>query len=225
MSAIPILNGNNLKTVFLFFLPHRRVTNRNSRSMEKVNVSSPEFLNQLRQRDSQAVSYLVEKYSKTLMKAALTHKISADEAEEVVQDTWADFFAQVEKFEGRSHVRTYLIGILYNKIKTHLRQAKKTVHADEIDYEEKLFQDGLWKNEPRDPENILNTRNGISQLQEALDRLPENQKMALYLKEVQGESSESICEIMNISKTNLGVLIYRAKNFLRTEIYQDLAVS
>ena len=158
-----------------------------------------------------------------MVKGALKQGLSFDQAEEVVQNTWATFFEKTENFEGRSHIRTYLFGIMYNKVKETWRSNKKYTHDFDDSKIERLFsEEGSFKQIPKEPDHWLESRDFNNILQSELDKLPENQKMAFYLKEIQGEDTQNICKIMGISSTNLGVLIYRAKNNLRLALEKEL---
>ncbi|MBD63831.1 MAG: hypothetical protein CME62_01380 [Halobacteriovoraceae bacterium] len=188
-----------------------------------MNLSSPEFIESLKRRDHAAFDLLISEYQMPLYKAALKLKLNFDQAEEVVQQTWTSFFEGVEKFEGRSHIRTYLFGILYNKIKELWRSNKKYTAYFEDSELDKIFNEaGHHIEQPRSPDAWLENQQLGEILSESLDCLPENQKLAFFLKEVQGESTEDICKIMGISVTNLGVLIYRAKNKLRLQLENRL---
>lgn len=181
-----------------------------------MNLSSKEFLDKLKAREHSAVSHLVELYHDALFKGAIKQGLGPDQAEVVVQNTWGSFFENVEKFEGRSHVRTYLFGIMYNKAKETFRDNKKyTGDYDEGALDSLFNEKGSFVKQPSDPHSWIDSKETTTTLAEELDKLPENQRQAFILKEVQGESSKDICNILNISNTNLGVLIYRAKNNLR----------
>ena len=132
---------------------------------KKGAFSCRKRLQLLRDRDHQFVTQLVDQYNDVLLKAARTHKISVDTAEELVQDTWSDFYSQIERFEGRSHIRTYLIGILYNKIRAHLRQSSKNIYTANIESEEFLFfnQDRAIYN--RDPEKHIQALDRVKSVQ------------------------------------------------------------
>jgi RNA polymerase sigma-70 factor (ECF subfamily) len=180
-----------------------------------MNLSSPEFLAKLKAKDHPAVSHLVELYHEVLFKGAVKQGLAPDQAEVVVQNTWGSFFEGISNFEGRSHVRTYLFGIMYNKAKETFRENKKyTADYDESSLDNLFSENGQYK-EPVTPHNWLDNRETGNILIEEVAKLPENQKAAFILKEIEGESSAEICKILNISNTNLGVLIYRAKNNLR----------
>jgi RNA polymerase sigma-70 factor (ECF subfamily) len=184
-----------------------------------MNLSSDEFIQKLKSKDHESISYLVNEYHDILFKAALKQGLGMDQAEEVVQGTWTTFFEKVQNFQGRSHIRTYIFGILYNKIKELWRSNKKYTHDYEDSAIEKFFQeDGNYLTNPVDPSDWSESNEFMDILHEELGKLPYNQKMAFTLKEVEGESSENICKILDISVTNLGVLIYRAKNVIRIRL-------
>lgn len=184
-----------------------------------MNLSSPEYLKKIKLRDNEVISYLFEQYHKALYKGALKQGISIDQAESVVADTWSTFFEKVDNFKGHSHIRTYLFGIMYNKVKELWRSNKKYTE-EYLDYEldQMFLADGHHKGIPQDPAQWIQSSQTLEMIQEAINKLPDNQRLAFNLKEVQGESTENICKIMNVSSTNLGVLIYRAKNNLRLSL-------
>lgn len=188
-----------------------------------MNFSSPEFLENLRKRDHEAFDLLISEYQMPLYKAAIKLKLNFDQAEEVVQQTWATFFESVENFQGRSHIRTYLFGILYNKVKELWRSNKKyTTEFEDFELEKIFNEAGGHINQPKSPDAWVENQQLGALIDECLESLPENQRLAFVLKEVQGESTEEICNIMGISVTNLGVLIYRAKNKLRLQLEKKL---
>lgn len=190
-----------------------------------MNLSSSEFLQKLKQRDKEVVAYLFNQYHEVLFKGAIKQKLSTDQAEAVVADTWSSFFEKTENFKGNSHIRTYLFGIMYNKVKELWRSNKKyTDDYQEYEIDQMFLEDGSHKSTPQDPSNWVQSHQTLELIQHAIENLPVNQRLAFTLKEVEGESTEDICNILGVSSTNLGVLIYRAKNNLRIaleEYYKD----
>jgi RNA polymerase sigma-70 factor (ECF subfamily) len=188
-----------------------------------MNLSGPEFKNKLKERDSETISFLIENYHEALIKGALKQNLSFDQAEEVVQATWSTFFENSDNFEGRSHIRTYLFGIMYNKVKEIYRSNKKYTHEYDESTLDKIFdENGHYQETPKDPSHWLESNEFNKILLQELEKLPEAQKMAFYLKEIQGEKTEDICKILEITNTNLGVLIYRAKANLRVALEKEL---
>lgn len=190
-----------------------------------MNLSSPDFLTKLKARERDTVSFLFNQYHETLFKGAMKQGLSVDQAETVVADTWSTFFEKIENFKGNSHIRTYLFGIMYNKTKELWRSNKKyTQEYQEYEIDNMFLEDGSHKGIPQDPSKWVQSNQSIELIHTELLKLPENQRLAFTLKEIDGESTEDICKIMDVSSTNLGVLIYRAKNNLRLaleEYYKD----
>ncbi len=182
------------------------------------NFSSPKFLKALQDRDPSAISLLVDKYNKTLFNAAFGLGLNRDQAEEVVQDVWASFFENISKFEGRSHIRTYLFGFLYNKAKEFWRAKKKHSELDEFDtvIENQFDQYGHWVDSPKSPEKFAAQAQSLDKIEECMNGLKHIQKQAFLLKEVEGFTGEEVCNILETTHTNLRVLVFRAKQKLRT---------
>lgn len=181
------------------------------------NFSSEEFLDRLRKKENEAIRMLVEKYNIVLFRGALAQLKDNVLAEEMVQDTWHAFFAAIDRFKGNSHIRTFLFGILYNKIREKRRDQARYISVENPDpiIDNQFLEDGHWKDKPMDPERFMSATQDLSAVEICMEELGDKQKQAFYLKEVVGETSGDICKILEVTNTNLGVLIYRAKNQLR----------
>lgn len=174
-------------------------------------------LKSLRARDPELLSELFRTLTPYLLKMAGTRRIFDEHAEDLVCQTWATFFEKIESFEGRSEIRTFLAGILVNKIREARRFSVRTVPEEDT---EKLLNQGFspegwWKRPPADPSQLLGRKQNGAAILDCLGELSPNQKEAFILKEVDGEESASICNILGVSVTNLGVLLFRAKEKLR----------
>tara|TARA_R110002072_G_scaffold534_7_gene4133 strand:- start:37437 stop:38030 length:594 start_codon:yes stop_codon:yes gene_type:complete len=183
----------------------------------KTNFSSPEFLNKLKDRDHDAVESLVKTYSSHLVNASFGLGLNESDAQELVQNVWGTFFQNIQNFEGRSHIRTYLFGILYNKAKELYRERNK--HTSDIDlntyFEDKFDDTGHWALTPKKPEEFIESIQTSGIIESCLNKLPEKQRMAFYLKEVDGASTEEVCNVLKVSATNLRVILFRTKAKLR----------
>ena len=88
---------------------------------------------------------------------------------------------------------------------------------DEIDdvVEQRFDSNGSWVNPPR-PVDIQFYASEIREfLEDCLQMVPTQQRMAFVLREVEGFSSNEICKILDVTHTNFGVLMYRVRNHLR----------
>lgn len=188
-----------------------------SEAARSPNLSSPEFLSRLRQREASAIEVLVRTYTGQLFRAALGLGFDESTADEIVQTTWSAFFKSVPDFEGRSHVRTYLFGILYNKASEQRRDEKRTTPTDEAAAlaDRNFNAAGMWLQPPANPEDFAVAAQTKEIIEACLEDLTLKQRTALVLKTIDGHATEEICKIMNVTVTNLGVLLHRAKGALR----------
>ncbi|RMG59186.1 MAG: sigma-70 family RNA polymerase sigma factor [Deltaproteobacteria bacterium] len=154
-----------------------------------------------------------------LYRFALSRGIPPEKAEDLVQDVFTSLLAKGDTFRGESAPRTYLTSILRNKIIDHFREAGRRSRTESSDIEEVeriLFtEEGEWAHPPSlwksNPERMLKDESFREALLECLDGLPEKQKAAFILREVEGMESDEVCKILGISATNYHVLLHRAR--------------
>lgn len=181
------------------------------------NFRDTKFIARLKERDNEAVAVLVREYTEQLYRASLGLGFDQNAARELVQSVWATFFDVVPDFQGKSHVRTFIFGILYNKASEQRRDQGRFDTPDSIEdvLDQRFDAKGQWIKPPVNPEEFLAGTETLDLIEKCLEALPFTQRMAFTLKEVQEEDSPDICKILNVSITNLGVLLYRARNRLR----------
>lgn len=179
-------------------------------------MPGPAEFDALRARKAEAITALVEAHSESLVAAALGWGFSEADAEELAQDAFVAFLESVARFEGRSSVKTFLFGILYNKAREAWRRRAREVSEEDIEkaFEER-FRWGVWTRFPKGPEQEALNAELKAWLAECSERLSLRLRTAFYLKAVSGESTEEICRIMAVTPGNLGVLFFRARNALR----------
>ncbi|MBZ0112977.1 MAG: sigma-70 family RNA polymerase sigma factor [Thermoanaerobaculia bacterium] len=176
-----------------------------------------ENVEKLRARDPQVADALVAAYLPQVLRASRGAGLGQEEAEEVTQETFLTFFEAVSRFEGRSKVRTFLFGILYRKISERRRGLARDRRHDSIDsiMESRFSPNGSWSRPPKPADHGLRRRELRVALTECIETAPESQRMAFHLREVEGLSTEEICKILDVSTTNLGVMLYRIRNRAR----------
>ena len=183
-----------------------------------------EFLELLRIKDHNALEVVVRQHTEHLYKACLGMGFSISESEDLTQSVWMTFFDIIHVFEGRSTIRTFLFGILYNKASELRKQLKKADATENIEsvLDAHFDENGHWilNHSPVSPDKFFENTQTLSIIGKCLDYLPINQRMAFVLKEIEEEITEEICRVLEITATHLGVLLFRAKNQLRECIDQ-----
>ncbi len=185
----------------------------------KVMASTP-FKKQpggLLKHDAAAIEELVRQYSGPLYAGCLAMGFQDSDAEELVQDTFVSFLGAAGRFEGRSTVKTYLFGILYNKASAIWRRRRRETSLDdaEPDFEQRFDARGMWARPPQGPEDAALSGEVAAWIRRCSEKLTLSQRSAFFMREVEGERTESLCNILGVSPTNLRVLFFRARTRLR----------
>ncbi len=147
-------------------------------------------------------------------------------AEEVVQETFLAALRARERFAGQSSERTWLVGILKHKINDYFRKITREKPAPEGDLAERelseLFDEtGRWKTpstgpkEWMDPSSALDRQQFWEVMKRCLGELPPRMASAFSLHEIDDMPSEEICTVLNVTKSNLWVMLHRARTHLR----------
>ncbi len=189
----------------------------------------------LRAGDEAAFASLIDRYHAGLVRMALGYVHDRPVAEEVVQETWIGVLDGLDRFEGRSLLKTWIYRILINQAKTRGQREARSVpfsrltpgdgDADEPAVDPAQFLasgpwTGHWSVEPQawdadTPERILLTQESREYLEKAIAELPPNQQRVIVLYDLQGFETREICNLLEISETNLRVLLHRARSKVR----------
>ena len=182
-----------------------------------MDIETPELLAGVRSGDPEAQRVVVEAYLPQILRASRAAGLDATVAEDVAQSAFLTFFEKVGTFEGRSRLRTWLFGILYLKIKETRRNRGREMPTDEIEaiVDRRFDERGNWASPPEGIEQALESVEIREAIDGCLEGVPSLQRMAFVLREVEGLVSQEICKILDVTRTNLGVLIFRARNRLR----------
>jgi len=145
-------------------------------------------------------------------------------AEDAVSDTVLAALEKPQAFAGQSQLKTWLIGVLKHKLIDQIRRNSRelsTTASDEDgeDLDELLFAaDGHWRDAPQDwgdPEHCLRQMDFMRVLEACVDLLPGQQGRLFMMREWLELETDEICKELNISPTNLWVMLHRARLRLR----------
>jgi RNA polymerase sigma-70 factor (ECF subfamily) len=193
----------------------------------------------LRRGDEAVFADLVNAYSASLMRLAQDFVRRRSVAEEVVQETWLAVLSGIDRFEGRSSLKTWVYRILVNKAKTRGVREARTVpfsavppEGEESAVPEDRFRGaddlwpGHWASPPRPldtvPEERLLAREARERIAEALETLPESQRVVVTLRDVAGWDSDEVCDALGLSEGNQRVLLHRGRAKLRAALERYL---
>jgi len=166
----------------------------------------------------------VDEYGDALFSYALSRLKNRASAEDVVQETFLAALRSKDRFSGSSSARTWLIGILKHKIVDLIRKENREQPIDEIDTfespEETVFdRKGHWRVKPVEwqihPGKILEQKEFMAVLFQCLEHLPDRLHRLFVLRELENINSTEICKELEITSTNLWVMLHRARMQLR----------
>jgi RNA polymerase sigma-70 factor (ECF subfamily) len=195
---------------------------RPARPILTVMESDDELLRRLRSGDERAFIGLVERYNEAMLRLAASFVPSRAIAEEVVQDTWLALLRGLAGFQGRSSLKTWLFAILVNQArKTGTREHRSVPVADPEPVVDPSRFDGSggWADPP---EHWIEAAEGRMEAGKLADRirawiedLPARQREVVFLRDVEGMSSEEVCTVLALSEGNQRVLLHRGRSRLR----------
>jgi RNA polymerase sigma-70 factor (ECF subfamily) len=178
----------------------------------------------LRAGDERAFMELVELHTPGMRRFALTFVHTTSVADEVVQEAWLGVLRGLDRFEGRSSLKTWIYRIVANIARTRaVREARSVPFSafatdDEPSVDpERFLADGHWESPPEPWRAVLD-----SEARAVIDRtiaaLPDQQRQVIELRDVEGWSSEDVRNVLEVSETNQRVLLHRARSKVRAAL-------
>jgi RNA polymerase sigma-70 factor, ECF subfamily len=174
-----------------------------------------DLVDRLRAGDESAFVALIERYQQRMLRLAELTVGSRAVAEEVTQDTWLAVVRGVERFEGRSSLKTWLFHILLNRARSTVgRELRAGRPEQQID--ERFDKSGAWVTPPETWADRADDRVVAEHLAERVQ--------ALVLRDLEGLSADDVTAILGISDGNQRVLLHRGRAKLRQLLSAEMSV-
>lgn len=179
-----------------------------------AGVNDDDFLKRISEGDNLAFKELFVLYKDKVLQICYRFILNQEDAEEVMQDVFLEVHRSISSFRGDASFSTWLYRIATTKSLDELKRQnrKKRIHL----IKKSLGLDSLFNSasENPTPDSILETKESIKRIKQALDNLPEQQRIAITLSKIDGASNAMVAEIMGITTFAADSLIYRAKKNL-----------
>jgi RNA polymerase sigma-70 factor, ECF subfamily len=205
-------------------------------------LSDAALVERMRRGDEDAFLFLVTRYHTALVRLARAYVRDEATAEEVAQETWLAVLRGIDRFEGRSSLKTWLFRILVNRAKTRGVRDGRIVPFSSLDAPEggdserdddaRFFPPddptlaGHWMYPPErwdtTPEELALSAETRQVIQEAINALPPTQRQVITLRDIEGWSAEEVCNALGLSETNGRVLLHRARSKVRAAVERYL---
>ena len=196
----------------------------------------------LRRGDEAAFLALVTMHYAAMLRLAQMYVDSRAVAEEVIQETWLGVLQGLDRFEGRSSLKTWIFRILLNRARTRAQREHRTIPFSALSPETETFEPavepdafrppgdqypGGWLTPPAGwdslPEERLLSQETRQHIETALTTLPPAQREVITLRDMDGWSASEVCDYLGISEANQRVLLHRARSRVRHALADYLA--
>jgi RNA polymerase sigma-70 factor (ECF subfamily) len=194
----------------------------------------------LRGGEESAFVLLVDKYHTSMVNLAMAYVPSRAVAEEVAQEAWLGVLQGIGRFEGRSSLKTWIFRILANVARTRGERENRTVPFSglltagddpaEASVDPSRFRPAgeewanHWQSTARPqswadvPEDRLLSQETLAHVAAAIERLPPSQREIIRLRDIEGWTSDEVCNVLGITETNQRVLLHRARSKVRSAL-------
>ncbi|HKP89248.1 MAG TPA: sigma-70 family RNA polymerase sigma factor [Thermoleophilaceae bacterium] len=193
------------------------------------------LVDRLRKGDEAAFMELVERYHGALVRLAQSFVPSRAVAEEVAQETWLGVLNGIDRFEGRSSLKTWIFRILVNRAKTRGERESRSVPFSSLEDAEgepavdpdRFASAGNWSSPPRRWEGEPVERLLAGEEREVIDatiaELPPAQRSVITLRDIEGLDADETCDLLDLTDGNQRVLLHRARSRVRQALEDYLS--
>jgi len=188
-------------------------------------------LEALKAGDEAAFRALIQRHHGPMVRLAMTYVRDLGEAEDVVQEAWLTCLRSLDRFEGRSSLKTWIFGIVMNIARSRRRKEARILpfaslfRRDDSDRVKatvdpsRFGPDGMWMARPDSwssiPESRLLGGETLQRVKRAIESLPPKQREVITLRDVAGLDAEEVCGLLSISAENQRVRLHRARAAVR----------
>lgn len=180
-------------------------------------ISDAEITSRVVSGDTAMYEIIIRRYNPYLFKIGRSYGFSQPETEDLMQETFINAYTNLNNFENRSSLKTWLVRIMLNNC-YHLKRKfsyKNEFPSDSIEKSEKA---PMFNQKPSNTSNTVMNNELKYILENAIVQIPENYRMVFTLRELNGMSTKETAHALNITESNVKVRLKRAKSMLQTEI-------
>lgn len=169
--------------------------------------------------DPAAFREAVRSLEPSMLRTAMAVVRSADDAHDVVQETWLAALTAIDRFEGRAALRTWLFRILTYRARSWARKRRRSVPLSHLGFEGgDLPGLPLHQKAPTRPDVAFDIKEGLHRVARAIRVLPARQRAVMTQRAVRGASPDEVSKALGVSRSNQRVLLHRARSRLRRQL-------
>jgi RNA polymerase sigma-70 factor (ECF subfamily) len=204
-------------------------------------VVEPTFdseLEALKAGDEAAFQSLIQRYHGPMLRLAMAYVRDRGVAEDVVQESWLTCLRSLDRFEGRSSLKTWIFGIVMNVARARRRKESRILpfasfwSRDDSDRrrptvdQSRFGSDGMWQTRPHGWDNLPESKvlgdETLQRVKAAIEVLPPKQREVIVLRDVAGLAAGEVSGLLGISAANERVRLHRARAAVRKMLEEYL---
>lgn len=184
-------------------------------------MQESELVNRLKNGDEEAFRIIFKDNQKKVINTCYRIVNDIETAEDITQEVFIKVYSSIAQFRGESRLSTWIYRIAVTKSLDYLRLQKRKNRMAKLKY----FSDGLEKQidleapKEQQPDSIVDNSERMKALNDAMSKLPENQRIAFSLSKYDELSSREISEVLGTSVSAVESLIHRAKKNLEKRLF------
>ncbi|MCX6150480.1 MAG: sigma-70 family RNA polymerase sigma factor [Ignavibacteriales bacterium] len=184
-------------------------------------MEESELINQAKNGDRKALTELVKNYEQTIFNFAFKICRNKDKAEHTMQETFLSMVKNLNQFDGKSKLSTWLYTIVSNHCLMLARASKREMFAS-FDDDDALIDESSITDWNISPERITDNNELKNLLDGAIEKLPADYRIVFMLRDVEGLSTEETGKIVGLSVPAVKSRLHRARAFLRNELNKTM---
>lgn len=181
-------------------------------------MDEEELVSHLKSGDKSAFNTLLESYGKKVLNTCNRFLLNEHDAEDISQEVFIEVFQSIQSFRGNSKLSTWIYRIAIAKCLDEIKRKNRKKRITSIGKLFHLDEAVHWIAGGSSPDKSIKEKEKLQEVMQALNALPDNQRIAFTLSKIEGYTNLEISEIMNTTTVAVESLIYRAKKRVSKEL-------
>ncbi|TBW27187.1 sigma-70 family RNA polymerase sigma factor [Gramella sp. KN1008] len=180
-------------------------------------ISDSEITSRILSGDTDIYEVIIRRYNPYLFKIGRSYGFNQPDTEDLMQEAFIKAYTNLERFENRSSLKTWLVKIMLNEC-YHKKQKFSYKNEFPTDFLEKTPKAPMFSQKPSNTSKTVMNNELKHILENAIVQIPGNYRMVFTLRELNGMSTKETAKALEISESNVKIRLKRAKAMLQTEI-------
>ncbi len=185
-------------------------------------MTEANLLEKLKKGDKTAFAQLVALYSSKVLNICYRFLLDKQDAEDISQEVFIEVFESLHSFRGDAQLSTWIYRIAVTKSLDELKRQNRKRRISSLGKLFHLEDVANWLAGGSMPDKHIQENENMKLVMHALNRLPDNQRVAFTLSKIEGYSHEEIADVLSTTTVAVASLLYRAKTHVSDELERIL---